>query len=198
MKGLGVDKMEYMGNREYWDNKFSNRSDSLLGPEESLVRNISYLKKGTVLDLACGDGRNTLFLLKKNFKVTSVDFSNKALERLKNFAKLNGYSADTIQIDLSTQNPLRNIGIFDNVIINHYRLGKQQLNHIVEHVADKGILFVCGFGYKHITDSKIREEDLIKPSDFDGIRHLFELVDYIENEDKRGFFVTYIFRRKER
>lgn len=79
--------MEYMGNKEYWDEKFANRGDNLLSPEKSLIDNIGYFKRGTILDIACGDGRNTLFLLKKGFKVTGIDFSSKALERLKMFAK---------------------------------------------------------------------------------------------------------------
>jgi tellurite methyltransferase len=44
--------MEYMGNKEYWDEKFINRSNNLLSAEKSLVENISYFKNGTVLDIA--------------------------------------------------------------------------------------------------------------------------------------------------
>lgn len=74
--------MEYMGNREFWDDKFSGRSDEPLSPEKSLIENIAYFKKGSALDVACGDGRNTLFLLENGFEVTAIDFSSKALERL--------------------------------------------------------------------------------------------------------------------
>lgn len=71
--------MEYMGDKTYWDSKFEIRGDNLLSPEKALVNNIGYLKRGTVLDVACGDGRNALYLLQKGFDVTGVDFSNKAL-----------------------------------------------------------------------------------------------------------------------
>ncbi|WP_249168654.1 hypothetical protein [Alkaliphilus sp. B6464] len=71
--------MEYIGTKEYWDEKFANRSDNPLDPEKSIVENVVYLKKGTVLDIACGDSRNVLFLLEKGFIVTGVTLVVKRL-----------------------------------------------------------------------------------------------------------------------
>lgn len=187
--------MEYMGSKKYWDEKFDIRGDIPLSPEKSLVENQGCLKKGTILDIACGDGRNTLFLLEKGFTVTGVDFSNKALERLKMFAERNSYLVNTVQLDLSRPVSLNNIGIFDNILINHYRLSREQLENIKDHLTDEGILFICGFGHKHEVDSKIRKDDLIQPTDFEDILKSFELVKYVENQDDRGFFVTYIFKK---
>lgn len=187
--------MEYMGNEKYWDDKFSSRGDNLLGPEKSIVESLEYLKKGSVLDIACGDGRNAVYLLKNGFKVTGVDFSNKALERLESFANRNNYFVNTKQIDLNEPNALKNIGMFDNIIINHYRLNKKQFLDIENQITDGGILFVCGFGHKHQVDSKIRKQDLIQQDDFEYIYKSFELLRYFENQDDIGFFVTYIFRK---
>lgn len=187
--------MYYIGNEEYWNKKFSNRSDILLSPEKSIVENIGCFKKGSVLDIACGDGRNALFLAEKGFEVTGVDFSTKALDRLQMFAKRNNYVVNTRQIDLSIMNSLNNIGIFDNILINHYRLSKWQLADIENHIVDDGILFICGFGEKHKISSKIRREDLIQSTDFEDIYKSFELIKYIENKDDRGVFNTYIFHK---
>jgi len=189
--------MEYMGNKEFWDDKFTNRSDNPLKPEKSVIENIMHFKKGSILDIACGDGRNALFLLEKGFKVTGVDFSSKALERLRVFARRNNYLVDTKQIDLSRPNSLSSIGIFDNILINHYRLNMSQLKDIEAHIADGGTLFVCGFGHKHQVDSKIKKEDLIQSTDFEDIKKSFELIKYTENQDYIGFFVTYIFRKRK-
>lgn len=188
--------MEYMGNEEYWDEKFANRSDNPLSAEESVIENIEYFKTGTVLDMACGDGRNTLYLLERGFSVTGVDFSGKALERLKTFAKRKGYPVNTMQIDLSAEDSLSGLGIFDNILINHYRLDKQRLKEVESHIADCGILFISGFGHKHKADSRIKEEDFIQPADFEEMEEAFELIKYTENQDDRGFFVTYIFRKR--
>ena len=188
--------MEYMGNKEYWDEKFIQRSDKPLSPEGTLVDNIDFFKKGSVLDIACGDGRNTLFLLENNFKVTGVDFSISALERLERFVRRSNYSVETQQIDLSIPNALKHIGIFDNIIINHYRLNQESFADIKDHISDNGVLFISGFGHKHKVDEKIREEDLIQPTDFTILESFFELIKYTENEDERGFLVTYIFKKK--
>lgn len=187
--------MDYIGGQQYWDEKFSNRSDMPLEPEKSLVENIKYFKKGTVLDVACGDGRNALFLAENNFKVTGVDFSREALKRLEMFAKRKNYNIITKEADLTKSDSLKDIEIFDNILINHYKLNEDQLLILKNHISDKGILFICGFGHKHRVDSKVREKDLIKPTDFQSFSKTFELIEYIENEDGRGFFVTYIFKK---
>lgn len=185
-----------MGNKEYWDNKFEKRGDNPLNPETTLVNNINLLKKGSVLDLACGDGRNTLFLLENNFEVIGVDFSDKALERLDRFAKGFNYSVTTKQLDLSKSNSLKGFGVFDNIVINHYRLNQENLNNIEKHISYNGILFISGFGKEHKVDEKIKGEDLIQAADFQVLNKSFKLIKYIESEDNRGCFVTYIFQKK--
>lgn len=109
---------------------------------------------------------------------------------------MNNYSVDVKQIDLTMANSLKDIGIYDNIIINHYRLAEEQLANIENNLSDSGILFVCGFGHKHKIDNRIRKDDLIQPDDFQSMLKSFDLIEYIENKDERGFFVTYIFRKK--
>lgn len=188
--------MEYMGNKEFWDKNFSSRGDKVLEPEASLVSKLKYFKAGSVVDIACGDGRNSLFLLKNNFLVTGVDFSAKALERLERFAADLEYSVDTQQLDLSTPSSLSLIGVFDNIVVNHYRLSREHLKELEQHINKGGILFISGFGHKHKVDQRIRKEDLIYPEDMEVLKHSFDLLEYEEKEDDRGFFVTYVFLRK--
>lgn len=185
--------MEYMGNKEYWNEKFSNRGEKLLSPEISLVDNINFFKKGSVLDVACGDGRNSIFLLSKGFQVTGADFSSEALKRMKMFAENSNYAVNTVEVDLNLPNSLQSIGVFDNVVINHYRLNRRQLLEIKNHITDKGILFICGFGDKHRPDTRIRKEDLIQEADFEAIKVSFKLIRYIEKQNDAGYFVTYIY-----
>jgi len=99
--------MEYMGDERFWDEKFANRNGNLLSPEKSLVDHVEYFKESTVLDIACGDGRNSLFLLEKGFQVTGVDFSSKALERLEMFANLYLIRFLHIQYDMPNIIPLK-------------------------------------------------------------------------------------------
>lgn len=188
--------MKYMGDKKYWDKKFRDRGETLLSPEKSLIENLGCFKEGSVLDLACGDGRNTLFLLEKGFNVTAVDFSGEALKRLEAFAERKSLAVHTKHIDLSETGSLEKLGVFDNILINHYRLTKIQLNALGKHLRPGGMLFVSGFGEKHTVDDKIRAEDLIRPRDFEDIQQWMDRIVFDEKRDTRGYFVTYIFRKK--
>lgn len=185
--------MTYMGDKDFWQSKFLLRGENRLSPEAGIVNYINKFKHGSVLDIACGDGRNSLFFLENDFKVTSIDFSEEALERLKTFSQVLAYPAKTYLRDLTYEDCLNDLGIYDNIIICHYRF--KHMNRISQHMKSKAILYVTGFGPKHICDEKIKKDDLIDPRDFNDLKEEFELLDFIENDDKRGSFVTYIYRK---
>lgn len=65
-----------------WDERY--RSQSEAGPPTPLVVEIaSRLKPGRALDLACGSGRNALWLAGRGWQVTAVDGSGVAIETLR-------------------------------------------------------------------------------------------------------------------
>jgi len=53
-------------------------------PMPVLKKALNYISNGTALDLGVGNGRNTLYLLSKNFVVTGVDMSKEGIELIKN------------------------------------------------------------------------------------------------------------------
>lgn len=187
--------MEYMGNDAYWNEKFQSRGEFCLQADKRLVENIDLLKTGRVLDVACGDGRNALYLLKSGFQVMGIDFSAVGLERLRNFAKGQNLSVRTQQVDLSQSQALEGLGEFDNVVVNHYRLKEDLLAELKNYVTKDGIVLISGFGENHITDDRIKASDLIRKSDFAILETDFEQVKVTESMEENGFIVTYIFKR---
>ena len=138
--------MEYMGNQNFWEQKFLSRSDSQLPPETILIEDAAFFKeKGSVLDLACGDGRNALFLAGNGFEVTAVDFSEAALSRLKRFAEKERLTVYTQQMDLCCEENFDSLGKFDMIVCNHYRLLSKTAMQLKKHLTKNGILWLNGF-----------------------------------------------------
>ena len=69
-------------------NEIYKRKSGAFGQEPyPLVADIlSFKRHGCVLDLGCGDGRNTLFLARNGFSVEAVDFARIGLTRIENCA----------------------------------------------------------------------------------------------------------------
>lgn len=187
--------MNYMGDEKFWNEKFQARSDKPLNPDNALVYNIKKLKMGSVLDIACGDGRNALFLLENGFEVMGIDFSYVALERLKKFSERKNYNVKIKCVDLSKSYALDDLGVFDNILINHFKLDKELLIKLKDHIVEAGIVIISGFGHEHKPDLRIRQCDLIQKEDISSIMKFFHLISCEENKDSRGFFVTYILKR---
>ena len=47
----------------------------------------------------------------------------------------------------------------------------------------------------NIINNSMDLNELKKLLDFEDIKKSFQLIEYIENQDDRGFFVTYIFQK---
>jgi 2-polyprenyl-3-methyl-5-hydroxy-6-metoxy-1,4-benzoquinol methylase len=89
--------------RKKWDRR--DREGAYLErvrPAELLVEWLPRLRQGTALDLACGAGRNALFLAQSGFSVDAVDISPVALERARASADSLGVIVNWLQADLDS------------------------------------------------------------------------------------------------
>ncbi len=69
-------------------------------PNLFLKQNVNSIPKGNILCLADGEGRNGVWLAKQRYRVTSIDFSLKAIEKTNRLAQENNVSIKTICADL--------------------------------------------------------------------------------------------------
>jgi SAM-dependent methyltransferase len=65
-----------------WDEKYANAAFSEKPPEPLVVQIAETRPPGRALDIACGLGRNALYLAAKGWQVTAVDYSTVALDIL--------------------------------------------------------------------------------------------------------------------
>jgi ubiquinone/menaquinone biosynthesis C-methylase UbiE len=73
-----------MKNSDYWKNKWLSRPQE---PANNFsVNSYKLIKKNkqkTILDLGCGDGRDSIYFFNKGLKVTAVDFSDSGIKKIK-------------------------------------------------------------------------------------------------------------------
>lgn len=91
------------GDQARWDRKHSRGGDSeapAIFLREMIDGKDWELPPGRALDLACGDGRNAIFLASHGFQVTAVDISPVGIARGRARAKENALSIDWQEADL--------------------------------------------------------------------------------------------------
>ena len=68
----------------YWDLFYNNNNNKLLLPSQfaTFIANEYLDIKSTVIDIGCGNGRDSLFFMNLGFKVIGIDASKKAIESI--------------------------------------------------------------------------------------------------------------------
>lgn len=92
-----------------WNKRFESQ-DSYLGerPSPFLAQEIERIKILTpgldALDIACGEGRNSVFLAQHNFRVVGLDISDIGLAKGRRLAQARGVEVDFRMVDLDDYN----------------------------------------------------------------------------------------------
>ena len=179
--------------REKWNQKYRMRTGDPPGPDPFLVETLRWLRPGTVLDLACGDGRNSLYLAERGLAVTSIDISEVGLERLRSTAHDRALVITTLEADLEAPDLNPDWGPFDNVLIFNYRPSERLLASVHSLVKEGGTFLFCTFNQKN-RDHFSHEFSLIPGAYREGIEH-FELMHYAEPPLDGKFRDGYVFRK---
>jgi SAM-dependent methyltransferase len=91
---------------EAWDRRYADRELVWTSePNRFLVAEAVALPAGRVLDVACGEGRNAVWLAERGWRVTGVDFSEVGLEKARGLAKARGVQAEWVAADLRDYTP---------------------------------------------------------------------------------------------
>jgi SAM-dependent methyltransferase len=74
-------------------------------PNRFLVAEVNGLAPGRALDLACGEGRNAVWLATQGWEVTGVDFSRAGLDKARHLAQQHQVPVEWILADVTTHQP---------------------------------------------------------------------------------------------
>jgi tellurite methyltransferase len=124
--------------REKWDERYrSGAYGARTHPTELLAEWLPRLPRGRALDVACGAGRNALYLAQHGYRVDAIDISSIALDRGRASAKALGLAINWIEMDLEASLP--NDASYDLIVMVRYT-HPTLVARLVELLADGGHL----------------------------------------------------------
>lgn len=154
-----------------WDTRY--RATDLVWsaePNRFVAEAAATLTPGKAVDLACGEGRNALWLAEQGWSVTAVDFSPVAIDKGRQRAAHAGLAVDWVVADLTRWTaPAASA---DLVVIAYLQVPGAERRQVLEHAADAlapgGTLFVVGHdtaNLDHGTGGPQSPEVLYDPDD---------------------------------
>ncbi len=126
-------------NKQQWEDHYRGAdSGSPQGPDELLAGNPALLTGGLALDVACGSGRNALYLAECGYRVIAVDRSPAAVRLARGRARSKGLqleaaAADMLDVRFGDER-------FD-LIANFYFLERDLIPRIKQGLKTGGLVF---------------------------------------------------------
>ncbi|CAA0110904.1 class I SAM-dependent methyltransferase [Zhongshania aliphaticivorans] len=147
-------KSNHDDSRTKWNLRHAERE--LATPASEVLQQHAAMlpKQGNALDLACGLGRNAIFLAQQGLECDAIDVSDVALARLKNFADEQNLKINTVCADIE-KNGLASKQY--DVIVVSYFLYRPLFEAIQKALKPGGLLFYQTFVQaqtEHRTNSK--------------------------------------------
>jgi SAM-dependent methyltransferase len=166
--------------RDEWDRRYAGRELLWTGePNRFLVAETAGLQPGRALDLACGEGRNAVWLAEQGWRTTGVDFSEVAIEKARRLAEARGVGGAWIAADLLAYTPEPRA--FDLVLLFYLQVPEAERRTILraaaEAVAAGGTFLVVahdsanieqGYGGPHEPEVLYTADEVV--ADLDGLR----------------------------
>lgn len=161
--------------REDWNRRYASadRIHATAVPNRFLVAEVAGLAPGRALDLACGAGRNSVWLAQRGWRVTAVDFSSVALARARDLAAACGVDVEWVEADVVTWTPPAHA--YDLVCVLYLQLPPAErraaLGHAVNAVRPGGTLLVVGHDLLNLTEGwggPTQADVLFTPDDIIG------------------------------
>lgn len=142
-------------NRDDWNERYA-ASELVWGaaPNRLVARETETLRPRRALDLACGEGRNAVWLAEQGWRVTGIDFSSVAIERARRLAAERGVSLELAVADV-LETPLEPRA-FDLVLLAYLQLPPDERRRAVkraaEAVRERGTFLLVAHDLRNLAD----------------------------------------------
>lgn len=121
-------------NSSAWNARYT-ASDLVWGVAANrfVVAETEPLQPGRALDLACGEGRNAVWLAERGWSVTGIDYADVAVERARRLAAARGLAVRFVVGDVLTE-PLDD-GAYDLVLLSYVQLPSDERATVLHRAA---------------------------------------------------------------
>ena len=144
--------------RQQWDERYAGAQfEWSMHPNQFAAAELAGLTPGRALDLAAGEGRNSVWLAERGWSVTAVDFSRVGLEKGRKLSAARGVGdsqVDWVVADLSEYQPAREA--FELVLIAYLQvtaaLRARVLAGAAAALVPGGTLLVIGHDLANLTE----------------------------------------------
>jgi SAM-dependent methyltransferase len=124
-----------------WNQRYLDSSNRPLRPaSDFLQKHIHAAPRGSALDLACGSGRNALYMARQGFVVDAIDISDVGLARAQQQAALEHLQVTWFCQDL-LDSPLLPNAPYQLIILFRF-VAPELLQQLPQHLAPGGMLLV--------------------------------------------------------
>jgi 2-polyprenyl-3-methyl-5-hydroxy-6-metoxy-1,4-benzoquinol methylase len=140
--------------RQHWEERHAEGDIESSEPNPVLAATVSGLTPGSALDLACGDGRNAVWLASRGWRVTGVDWSETALAKAAARAEAAGLTVEWLKADLLAWNPPSTAFELVTVVYLHLPVGgrRQIYAAAAQALVPGGRLVVIGHDRTNLAD----------------------------------------------
>ncbi len=149
-----------------WDDRYAD-SDLVWGlePNRFVRTQCERLPIGRAIDLACGEGRNSLWLARLGWQVTGVDYSTVAIDRARALSTRESpaVAARLVwQVSDVTVDPLKP-EFFDLVLISYLHLPPEQFQAVLRNagqaIAPRGHVVIVGHDRRNLREGVSGPQD---------------------------------------
>ncbi len=183
--------------RTSWNSRWKEKGPDSLEPDPWLVKVLPLLPQGAALDIACGQGRNALFLAERGFAVTGYDVSDQALAQLRAEATKRHVDLTLHQADLEGCPPLPR-SAFD-VVLDFFYLQRTLFPALTESLRPGGVLVVRTFSRAgNFSGGLINPDFVLEPGELLRIFSGWDILTHeegIEPSKKGGSLAGIVARR---
>ena len=151
-------------------------------PNLLFASEVADLEPGKALDVACGEGRNAIWLAEQGWEVTAIDFADAAVAKGVSIAARRGVFVNWVVADIADAEKCQ----YDLVAVLYFHTGQDErqewLPTVVNFIAPKGVFIYIGHDPSNICDGMGGPQD---PALLPSIKEVTNYLEGFKIEDAR-------------